>query len=345
MSRLGRLGILWLFAAGTGVLAFAEPLKRFQFSQVEMAVPIKLVFYATDDQSANGAAKAVFDRFRQLNRILSDYDPDSELNRLCRSAGTGAAIPVSEELWTVLTVAQQIAQQSEGAFDVTVGPVVRLWRRARRQKELPPPSLLADARQLVGFRLLELVSDRRAVILLKPGMRLDLGGIAKGFAIDEGLLVLRRHRIGRAMIYAGGDIGLGDPPPDRPGWTVGVGLLDADGPPTHTLCLSNCCVATSGDMWQFVVIDGIRYSHIVDPRTGLGLTDRCSVTVVGPEGIRADALATAVAVLGPEKGLKLIDAIPATAALVIRSSAGVVQTSRSSHWKTLRTAPVGPEVR
>jgi len=167
-------------------------------------------------------------------------------------------------------------------------------------------------------------------------MLLDLGGIAKGYAVEQGLAVLRQMGVARAMIHAGGDIGLGDPPPGKDGWLVGVGLLEPAGPPSLMLTVSHCFVATSGDMWQSVVIDGKRYSHIVDPRTGIGLTDRSSVTVVGPKGISADALGKAVAILGPGKGLKLIDETPGMAALILRAPAGKRETYQSSRWKDLK---------
>ena len=339
---MGRFWVAWLVGAGATAIACGGPLERFQFTQTEMAVPIKLVFYATDKNNANGAAKAVFDSFHRLNQILSDYDRDSELSRLSQTAGTGKATAVSPELWTVLSHGQQVAQRSEGAFDVTVGPVVRLWRRAKRQKELPPHELLEKARNSVGYRLLQLDPQRQTAKLLKPGMLLDLGGIAKGYAVDEGMEILRRHGITRAMINAGGDIGLGDPPPERRGWTIGVGTLEPQGAPIQMLCLSHCAVATSGDMWQFVVIDGRRYSHIVDPRTGLALTHHRAVTVVGPTGISTDALATAVSVLDLQKGLKLIDETPGTAALIRRQGAGEKpQTYQSWRWKDLPSVPVG----
>lgn len=337
---MGRL-LLWMFAVGLPAVVCAEPpLQRFQFTQTEMAVPIKLVFYAPNESNANGAAKAVFDRFHELNHVLSDYDPESELSRLCQTAGSDKAVRLSPELWTVLNYAQQIAARSEGAFDVTVGPVVHLWRRARRRKELPPPEKLDTARKLVGYRHLVLDQDQHTAELRKSGMLIDLGGIAKGYAVDEGLAVLRRQGITRAMIHAGGDIGLGDPPPGKSGWTVGVGLLEPLGPPTQMLTVSRCSVSTSGDMWQFVVIDGKRYSHIVDPRTGIGLTDHCSVTIVGPSGISTDPLGKAVAILGPEKGLKLVDQTPGMAALITRAPENRVETIRSSRWQDLRALEI-----
>jgi FAD:protein FMN transferase len=336
LAQMARLGIVWLLGVGNlgaGLCAAAET--RFQFSQTEMAVPIDIVLYARSKPVATRGADAAFARLTQLNRIFSDYDSQSELMQLARTAGEGKAVTVSEDLWRVLCRSCQISAVSDGAFDVTVGPVVRLWRRARRQKELPPAHQLREALSLVGYRQIRLQSDGHKVELLTKGMRLDLGGIAKGYAAAEALAVLRRAGIPSALIHAGGDSALGDPPPDKKGWRIGVGMLKPDAPPLEYLLLSRCAVAASGDMWQFVVIDGKRYSHIVDPRTGVGLTNHSNVTVVAPDGATADALATAVSVLGPDRGLKLIDATPGAAALVLRGSETKPEVYHSRRWKDL----------
>jgi thiamine biosynthesis lipoprotein len=333
---MGRFALVWLLGAGlTGTPPTTPSLVRFQYDRTEMAVPIKLVFYALDRDTANRAAESVFQRLKQLNGVLSDYDPESELRRLCDTAGEGKAVPVSDDLWRVLVHAQAMAERSHGAFDVSIGPVVRVWRLARQFKKLPPQDLLDRMRQLVGYKAIHLVPEKRAIELTKRGMRLDLGGIAKGFALDEALLVLRKHGITRAMIHAGGDIALGDPPPDKPGWTIGVAPREPKGPPGLYLSLSRCGVATSGDMWQYVELGGKRYSHIVDPRTGLGLTDHCMVTVVAPDGITADGLSTAASVLGPAKGLELVEQTPGASAYLVRAPEGRPETCQSSRWKDL----------
>ena len=323
-----------------------KPLTRFELSGVEMAVPIKFVLYAADREAASNAVSAAFTRIGQLNSILSDYDPQSELRRLdavarefsAQSDGKRAipvSIPVSAELWTVLLEADETARLSQGAFDVTIGPVVRLWRRARRQHRLPDSARLEEARSRVGYQYVQLGPKDRHVTLLKKGMRLDLGGIAKGFAIDEALRVLRQHGITRALVDAGGDIGLGDSPPGKDGWRIAIERLDGQGRPEVIVSLKNCAIATSGDTWQYVEIDGRRYSHLVDPRTGVGLTDHSSVTVIADRAMTADALASAVSVLGPQRGIELIDATPQAAARVVRCPEGKAEVVRSFRWKKL----------
>jgi thiamine biosynthesis lipoprotein len=313
----------------------SPPAARFEYERTEMAVPFKLVFYAPSADAANGAAESVFQRLHQINAVLSDYDPESELRRLCDTAGEGKAVPVSDDLWRVLVASLDVAKRSGWAFDPTIGPLVRVWRLARRFEKMPPPDLLERMRALVDYRWVRLAPERHAVELTKRGMRLDFGGIAKGFAVEEALAVLRKRGITRAMIHAGGDLGLGDPPPDRPGWAIGIGAREPKGPPSFYLSLSQTFVANSGDMWQYVVLGGTRYSHIVDPKTGLGLTDQSSVTVIGPNGMATDAMSKVVSVLGPEKGLAIVDQTPGLAAYVIRCPAGKIEVRQSSRWKDL----------
>ena len=257
---------------------------RYEFTQTEMAVAITIVIYAPDDATASRAAQAAFERIHGLNAILSDYDENSELRRLCDSSSEGKPVHVSEDLWRVLRHALNLSAQTEGAFDPTIGPVSKLWRKARRLKELPSPEALKTALAKVDYRKVRLHPDRQAVELLKPNMLLDLGGIAKGYALEEASQVLKKQGIDRFLLHAGGDMVLGDPPPNRHGWKVGIGQTDPQKPPRFYLWLSNVEVATSGDRFQFVEIGGRRYSHILDPKTGLGLTDHCQATVVVPQG-------------------------------------------------------------
>ena len=339
---LGRFVLVWLLGAGIPATAPAEPkLTKFEFDRVEMAVPIKILLYANDPEAANRGAQAAFDRIHAHNAVLSDYEPTSELRRLWATAGGGKAVPVSDDLWRVLTRAYELSERSEGAFDVTIGPMIRLWRRARDLHELPSPQQIEQARELVGYRLMRLDAEHRAVELTKVGMRLDLGGIAKGYAAAEALAVLRKQGLSRAMVHAGGDIALGDPPPDKPGWIVGITPPESNAPPLFYLSLSRTSIATSGDTMQYTMILGRRYSHIVDPKTGIGLSDRSSVSVVAPDGATADALATAASVLGPEKGIKLIESFPHAAAYLLRAADGKLQHFQSSRWKDLPT--VTPE--
>ncbi|MBI5757508.1 MAG: FAD:protein FMN transferase [Planctomycetales bacterium] len=310
------------------------PLIRFEFTQKHMGMPFRVAFYARSEPVANEAAAAAFERIKQLDRTMSDYDPDSELSRLCQTAGQRRAIRMSDDLLAVLIASQDLACRSDGAFDVTVGPVVRLWRKARKTRKMPLTEELAAARKLVGYRNLVINREAKTAELCLPGMQLDLGGIAVGFACDEAMKVLRRHGITSALIDGSGDILVSDAPPGERGWRVGVAPRGSPtGPPTRFLTLTNASVTTSGDAWQFVEIEGHRYSHIIDPATGLGLTDRSSVTVIALTGMIADGYATTVSALGPERGLQLIEDTCDAAVLIVRAPIGKEVTFVSSRWR------------
>jgi FAD:protein FMN transferase len=328
------LSIVGLVAlAPSGGQVSAERLLRFEFEETQMASPFKIVLYSTGESSARQACRAAYDRIAALNRVLSDYDPESELSRLSQSAG-GSPVPVSPDLFEILVRSKQIYERSGGAFDVTIAPVGRLWRRARRDRRLPEPARLAEARKLVGSDKMILDGASRTVSLLKPGMKLDVGGIAKGYAAQEALKVLRAAGISRALVGGAGDIVVGDPPPGARGWRIAIAPLGpepADPPPV--LLLANAAVSTAGDAERYVMIDGHRYSHIINPATGLGIEDRASVTVVAADGATADALETTVYVLGPERGLKLVDETPGAAAIFIRSTPAGIKTFESARFK------------
>ncbi|AGA27013.1 FAD:protein FMN transferase [Singulisphaera acidiphila] len=323
----------------------AEPtpkLSRFDFAETHMGTSFNLVLYTEDEPTARSASQAAFARIAALDAILSDYQPESELMRLCRQAG-GPPVPVSEPLFEVLARSKAIYEQSHGAFDVTVAPVVRLWRRARRDRKMPDLDRLAEALALVGSDKMLLDPVAKTVQLTKPSIKLDLGGLAKGYAADEALRALKAKGVTRALVAGAGDIVVGDPPPGRDGWTIGVAALNPgkDAPRCY-LSLSRAAVSTAGDAEQFVEIDGKRYSHIVDPRTGLGVVNRSNVTVFARDGLTADSLDTAIYVLGPERGLPLVESTDEAAALIVRLSPKGEETIESQRWGRLPTTQPKP---
>ena len=323
--------LVGLFGAFATV-AFAE--ERFSFEKAEMGLPVRVTLYASDEKVASAAADAAFARIEVLNAIFTDYDSDSELCRLSDTSGGGRAVRVSPELWHVLEYARRLSQRSNGAFDMSIGPVVNLWRTARRKKELPSPERLKEALARSGYDGMRLDGEHQTVELTKPRMRLDAGGIAKGYAMEEALTVLKKNGFPRAMVAGGGDMALGDAPPGQVGWSVEIIALDAEGAPAPArLRLSNCFVSTSGDLYQRLEIAGKRYSHIVDPRTGIGLTDHSLVTVIAARGMEADALSKVVAVLGAEAGFPVIDETPGAACRVVRAPGGTVEVRQSSRWE------------
>lgn len=324
------LGLFW-----HTTITKAQTLERFEFQEPHLGTIVDLTLYAPDQTAANDSAQAAYARIEELNRILSDYNPDSEVMRLCYTAGSGQAIVVSPELFEVLAKSVEFSKASDGAFDVTIGPVVKLWRVARREKKLPSKDDLAIARSLVDWKQIQLDPHHRTVRLARKGMLLDFGGIAKGYIADQARAVLAKRGISTCLISVAGDIAAGDAPPGRDGWRIGIAPLDKpDGEPSRYLRLANCSVSTAGDAFQFVEISGIRYSHIVDPKTGIGLTNRISVTVIAAQGVMADGLDTTASILGADRGLKLIEQTKGAVGLIaVANDAGVSVTESAGFEK------------
>ncbi|MCS7023933.1 MAG: FAD:protein FMN transferase [Bryobacteraceae bacterium] len=262
-------------------------LERFEAVEPHMGTLVQIRLYARDAVAAQRVFERAFQRIRELEEKLSDYRPDSEFTRLSRSP-KGVPIPVSHDVMRVIELAQEIAQATGGAFDITLGPLVSLWREARKTKQLPEPYAVAIARQRCGYQFLRIDKRRHTVTLLRDSMLLDAGGIAKGFAASEVVRLLRSLGVSRVLVAVSGDIAVGDPPPGKAGW-----MIEAEG---EVYALQNAAISTSGDEHQFVEIGGLRYSHILDPAIGLGLTRSKPVSIVAPEGAVADALATACSV-------------------------------------------------
>jgi FAD:protein FMN transferase len=332
---------LVILGAIAGLAADAPPLKRFEFTEAHMAVDFRVVLYAADAAKSKEAAAAAFARIKQLDEMMSDYSADSELSRLSDTAPSPQPVRVSDDLWRVLSAAKEVSEQTSGAFDCTVGPIVKLWRRARRTGELPSAEAIASAREAVGDRFLELDSAKHTARLLKPKMRLDLGGIAKGYAANAALAVLKDRGITRALVAGSGDIAVGDPPPGKKGWRIGIAPLELNGPPSRYVLVANAGVSTSGDSMQHVEIGGRRYSHVIDPRTGMALTDHCSVTVVAPDATATDGLSTGISVLGPEAGLAVADKLPGVAAFIVRKPEERTEIHESSRWRQFETSVDG----
>jgi thiamine biosynthesis lipoprotein len=303
-----------------------------------MGTLFSITLFASSPEKAQSAFTAAFQRITQLDQILSDYKPDSELTRVSLTAHEHP-VAVSRELFTTLETASRLSEATGGAFDITLGPVIRLWRQARADKHAPDPGALAAAARRCGYRNLILDPAHRTVFLKLAGMQLDLGAIAKGYTADEALAVIRARGIRRALVAASGDLAIGDAPPGKPGWRVGIDSLDLPGADfTRILVLHNTAVSTSGDTEQYLESGGRRYSHIVDPKTDLGLTRRISVTIVAPKGIDTDSLATAVSVLGADRGMKFIETKTRAAALIVTFQQGAAKLHQSSRFRTLSSS-------
>ena len=231
--------------------------ERFEFAEKKMGVPARIILHAPNAETANAAATAVWKRFDELNAALSDYDSESEIVRVCRDSGkSGAPVAISADLRRTLEESRRFCVLTDGAFDATVGPVVKLWRRSRYFNERPPEKILDAAKKTVGLDGWKLTE---AGVETAPGVRFDVGGIAKGFALDEALATLKTFGIKSALVDAGGDLRLGDAPPRKDGWTIGIAGLVKDGEPAFYRTLANVGIASSGDANRYLELDGVRY--------------------------------------------------------------------------------------
>lgn len=283
----------------------AEQLTRFTLVEYHMGIDARLVVYAPSQEVANRACEAAFRRIADLEQSMSDYRQTSELMQFC-SKPRGTRVKLSTDLFKVLERSQHISKQTGGRFDCTVGPLGQLWRKARKSKVLPTTEEILAAKRLVSYRFLHLDKRNQTAWLDRDGMKLDLGGIAKGYASDEALRSLQGNGVKTALIEMGGDLVLGDAPPSTEGWSVEIPNAG------KTMTLRNCAISSSGDTEQFVEINGKRYSHVVDTRSGYGLSERVQATIIARDGFITDPLSTALTLLNEKGRDKLQRAYPGT---------------------------------
>lgn len=312
----------------------SQTLERHEFTRLCMGVQTRIVIHADSYEIARDAAARAFDRIATLEQVMSDYRPDSEVSLLTARSPSPSTphspptpptpIPVSEDLYDVLALSSRLAVASDGAFDVTIGPLVKLWREARRSATLPSAEAIAAARRRVGFQAITLTPGATpsnqagsppTVTLGIEGMQIDFGGVGKGYAAQHALDQLKREGFPRSLVALSGDVAVGEPPLDPKtgralkGWRIdietGFDQVPSDAsepdPRAPTILLRNAAVSTSGDLEQFIEIDGVRYAHILDPRTGLGLTTRVAAVVVASRSEHADPLATILCIIGPDQ--------------------------------------------
>nr|WP_077134079.1 FAD:protein FMN transferase [Spirosoma montaniterrae] len=303
------------------VVAQPTPQHRYQFRRGLMGTQFVLTLYAPDSATAQRANNAVNARMDSLNQIMSDYLDGSEINRLSATAGSGQWVRVSPELFEVLQKSQTIARLSNGRFDPTIGPLSQLWRRAVRRGEFPDRQQRLRARRAVGHRLMQLDYATQSVRLRRREMRLDVGGIGQGFAIDQAGKLLRGLGINTFLLDLGGDVLAGD--------TSYSVALDST-----VLSLKNAAITTSGDMYRHLDYRGRRYSHVMNPRSGLGLRHFVRATVLAPDGWRADALTKVFSVAGWRKSRRLLRRFPEVELLILENKTGRLRRWQSTGFET-----------
>ncbi|HWK07571.1 MAG TPA: FAD:protein FMN transferase [Puia sp.] len=322
-----------LLLTGNPTNAQQQP-QKFIFERPEMGSPFTITIEAADSMAASIAADAAFRRADTLNGILSDYIDSSEINRLSATSGQGRFVRVSDPLFDILRRSLEAARLSGGSYDVTIGPVVKLWRKARKTRTFPDPDSLRAALRKTGYRYMHLDTLHHSVWLERPGMRLDVGGLGKGFVAQAALDLLAAYGFRTAMVNAGGKIVVGLPPSGKQGWLIGINAPnEKEEILPGLLSLQQISVATSGDIYQYVELNGRRYSHIVNPKTGIGLTRRRNVTAIAANGTQADWLATACSILSLRQSLKLIRHFPGAALLITENRNGKIISRPSPKFR------------
>lgn len=281
--------------AGAIAEAAEREIQGFELSFPAMGTLVTLKAFHTERSEVETAFQAAQQRVHELAAILTDYDPASETRQLTqRAAGKPAA--VSEDLWKVLEACDHWNQVTHGTFDASLGSVTRLWRSYRRSRKRPTQMEISQALELCGWQHVLLDTAGRTVEFDKPGIRLDFGGIGKGYIVDQAFGILQAHGLPMCLVNISGNMRAGQAPPNRQGWRIQIAPLEQGGKPLRNILLANQAIATSGDLWQFIEIDGQRRSHILDPQTGYGVIGPICATVIAGSATQADALATAACI-------------------------------------------------
>lgn len=323
MSKLIFSTILFLYS-----ISAISQFQKYTFSEPKMGSPLNIIIFSEDSAKASFLAKRSFQIADSLNLIFSDYLENSELNQLSAKAGKDTFTPVSPALWDIIEQSVKASQKCNGAFDISVGSIVKLWRKARKEKIFPDKNILENLLQSIGYQYIILDSSTHSIKLLRKKTALDLGGIAKGYLAQVIVDFCKKEGIKKALVDAGGDLAMiGED------WNIGVSIPNSEELMQGFLVLQNQAVATSGNMYQFVKIEGKKYSHIVNPHTGLGLTHQRNVTVIAPDGTTADWLATACSVMSVRKALKLIKIMPNCELLMLEIRKGKLKKWQSKRFE------------
>jgi len=324
LDRAAKAGTPALRASG-GWLAREEAI---------MGTAIRVELWSDDRAKGEAAIAAVMREMHRIDAAMSPFKPDSELSRINRYAAQ-AAVPVSQEMCTLLQRSIEFSVASDGAFDVTFASVGCLYDYRAGIK--PTESELAAARAAIGYQNLVLDAAARTVRFARSGVRIDLGGFAKGYAVDNGAAILRRHGIEHGIVTAGGDSHIIGDRRGRP-WAIGIRDPRRDGAVIAMLPLENTALSTSGDYERFFEADGVRFHHVIDPKTGKSPSHLQSVTILAPDGLTTEALSKCVFVMGAVKGLQFIESRPGVDAVVVDDMGAL-------HYTTglLDDVPRGPQ--
>lgn len=312
---------------------------RVEETRVAMGSKLTLIAWVADEAAARSAFEAVFAEFDRLDALLSVWKTGSDVLRINAAAGHEAVL-VAPETLEVVETAMDMSERTNGMFDITFGALADVWKFDHDQDgSIPTAAQIAERLPLVGYRNIVLSRRGKTVYLSRPGMRLHLGGIGKGYAVDRSVAILREHGLRDFMIQAGGDLYVAGSKGDRP-WRLGIAdPRAADGPPFAIVELRDKTLSTSGDYERFFMKDGVRFHHILDLRTGQPARQSRSVTLVTSKAVLADALAKGVFVLGPEQGMVLIERMPDVEGVIVSATNEVLISSGLKDKVTIAHPP------
>lgn len=306
---------------------------KYQFSASKMGSPFNIVLWINDSITAKKHAESCFQLIDSLNHIFSNYDSTSELSYINHQAGIQST-HVSPLMWELLQITKNAFHESKGTFNIAMGPLTSLWRKARHEKKFPTASSIKKQLSLCHFEDIQWDSIHHSIYLPLKGMQLDVGGIGKGYIAQKVITFLETRGVACALADAGGDIVMSQVPPPQKGWKVGINLPEkSDDLLPQVLSIQNKSVATSGDVYQFIEHQGVKYSHIVDPQSGYGVTALRNVTVIANDGATADWLATACSIL-PTQEAKRVATSQHAELLITYMYQGKVKRNATKGWNS-----------
>lgn len=305
-----------------------KPIDTYEITFPAMGTMLAFQTFSDDQAKVERVFKDAQKEIDRLVEILSDYSSESETVLLSRKEHVGQWQNVSPELWEVLLVCDRWNHLTDGAFDASVGQLSILWRKARKTKSVPSQAEIDAALKLCGWKHIELDKEQHRIKLKISGLRLDFGAMGKGYIIDKAYEYLSTHGLPCSLVRAGGDLRCGTAPPDREGWPIEIGRLSDTEKPIR-FHLSNAAVSSSGDLYQYLEVNGVRRSHVLDPRTGIGVPGPRMVSVIAATSTEADAADTALCILPDDKALAIAKSVGSLKVRIvtIEASGAKVHTS------------------
>lgn len=318
------LVVLLAGALSSGCRHSEEPVSREELGLFDTLIEIRAY-----GKNAKKAVNQAFDEFRRLHNLLNAYDPNSEISQVNSNAGR-APVKVSSDTLEVVDRALYFARISGGAFDPTVLPLAKLWNVGAENPRVPEEEDIRNALALVDYRKVLVDRENSTIFLEVPGMGLDLGAIAKGYAVDKAVSVLRKNGVNSFLINAGGNVYVSGKKPGETLWRVGITdpLADPSGTETYLGIFTgtDISVVSSGDYQRYFEVNGVRYHHILDPKTGYPAKNLKGTTVIGVSSTDCDGLSTTLFVVGVDKGKEILSAFPGVGAIFVKADGSIEMT-------------------